>query len=248
MSKNQLAGLGAALVIAAGATTAVLWPGGPAPADVQSAPAPSPGAPPLVPAQGAVEVCDDQRDGGSGQCAVCEAVLLYDSAPDAGGTVQGIYRVIECGDPYDPGTPIPVPGPVRALGGGMLKGGGTVAQPATQARAQLSLASAAASVSGLDPNSLGCACADADPANTDCQWQQPDDPQGNTPDPVQCPLQFTMRPGTCSGANCVPKSCWETELRAYPGDSMPTACRIPPDAGAPGPDAGPDAGLPSEHP
>jgi hypothetical protein len=60
---------------------------------------------------------------------------------------------------------------------------------------------------------------------------------------------LTMRPGTCSGADCVPKTCWETELRHAVGDSMPADCLIPPDAGAPGPDAGPDAAvLLPEHP
>ena len=202
MSKNQLAGLGAALVIAAGATTAVLWPGGPAPIS-QPAPAGT------VLAQGAVEVCDTS-DGGSGQCAVCEAVLAYDSAPDAGGTVAAIVRTIECGYPYDPGSDIAMPGPIMfgmgAIGHGNIHGGGVV-QQTTQAR----IATASPAVSALDPASLGCACARV--GGSDCQWQGPDDPQGNTPDPVPCPVGLTMRPGTCSGGDCVPTFCWETEQR-----------------------------------
>jgi hypothetical protein len=122
----------------------------------------------------------------------------------------------------------------QSLGKGNIKGGGTVAQQTTQAR----VATASPAVSALDPNSLGCACAAADPARTDCQWQGPNAMDGTTPDPVQCPLATTMRPGTCTGADCVPKSCWETELRKFPGDSMPPNC-VPPgqDAGQPGLDA-----------
>ena len=259
MTRNQLSVLGAAVLVAAGATTLALWPGdpvapialwlnGPTAVDVQQlAPANS------VPVQGASEICDTRQiDGGnSGQCAICEAIHAYDAAPDAGGSMLVVTRVIECSDPYDPGSDIAQPGPImfgmgsQSLGKGNIKGGGTVAQQTTQAR----VATASPAVSALDPNSLGCACAAADPARTDCQWQGPNAMDGTTPDPVQCPLQLTMRPGTCTGADCVPKTCWETELRRAPGDSMPADCLIPPDAGAPGPDAGPDAAvLLPEHP
>jgi hypothetical protein len=65
MTRNQLSVLGAAVLVAAGATTLALWPNGPAPQSVQS---PAPVGATL--AQSAVEVCD-QSDGGDGTCRIC---------------------------------------------------------------------------------------------------------------------------------------------------------------------------------
>ena len=70
MTPKTLAAAGAAIAIMAGAATLALWPDGPAPQSVQS---PAPVGATL--AQSAVEVCDTS-DEGSGQCAVCEAIVF----------------------------------------------------------------------------------------------------------------------------------------------------------------------------
>ena len=178
--------------------------------------------------QGATEICDS--DGGTGQCSVCEAMLGYDQSPDAGGSFVSVIRVIECGDPYDPGSAIAMPGPIMfGMGAQTLKGGQR--QQTTQAR----VATASPAVSALDPASLGCACARV--GGSDCQWQGPAGfvPQ-DPPDPVPCPLQMTMRPGTCSGGDCVPTFCWETEQREKCGGAgcqMAAECKPTQPAEAP---------------